>query len=247
MQEGPRTFVSAASMPVKSQNVKPNGPSNRSMDVGEPNVIRFKDTASAAQAAAESAKKAIAAAQAAAHLANMNSHQVTEQINMENWSSNRDVLESQTGDHSVPRDPPVVSQNRSHQSSLPGRLNESSYLSDEEEEEGGSANLVDGRKFHRRHSHNVPPEHSDIKFDDSDGLDSDCNEEIDMEMPSGGINPPPPNRSPPPIPTAHAYQPDDRTTKFASCKQDSVPHLHPKLPDYDALAARFEALKNRKS
>ncbi|XP_012491453.1 uncharacterized protein LOC105803660 [Gossypium raimondii] len=82
-----------------------------------------------------------------------------------------------------------------------------------------------GGKTCRRHSYNhAPAAHSDIKFDESD-----CDEEIEIEdYPVGSTD------LPPPVPSLE--------------KQDSSIHrVHPKLPDYDDLAARFEALKYRKS
>lgn len=85
--------------------------------------------------------------------------------------------------------------------------------------EGTRPTSVESRKVNRRHSYNVPSVHSDIKFDKSD---CDEEEDADMEDASGGTFPPP-ERAPPP-----------------------VPRIHPKLPDYDALSARFEALKYRK-
>lgn len=85
--------------------------------------------------------------------------------------------------------------------------------------EGARPTSVEGRKVNRRHSYNVPSVHSDIKFDESE---SDEEEDVVMEDASGGTFPPP-KRAPPP-----------------------VPRIHPKLPDYDALSARFEALKFRK-
>ncbi|KAK6258118.1 hypothetical protein SCA6_012592 [Theobroma cacao] len=59
--------------------------------------------------------------------------------------------------------------------------------------------------------------------------ESDCDEEIETEDASGSIKRPP-ERSPPPVPSSYD-------------KQDSIHRVHPKLPDYDDLAARFEALK----
>ncbi|XP_071914511.1 uncharacterized protein [Coffea arabica] len=80
----------------------------------------------------------------------------------------------------------------------------------------------------RRHSYTVPPAKSDVKFDESD-----VDEEIEMEKPGQGMNQPPHR----PAPQAPGMQ----------GKQDSFPRVHPRLPDYDTLAARFEALKYRKS
>ncbi|KAA8532047.1 hypothetical protein F0562_006811 [Nyssa sinensis] len=63
-----------------------------------------------------------------------------------------------------------------------------------------------------------------IKFDESS---------CEMEESAGGINVPA-NRPAPQGPSINV-------------KQDLVPHIHPKFPDYDALAARFKALKYHKS
>ncbi|KAI9071382.1 hypothetical protein K1719_046655 [Acacia pycnantha] len=59
---------------------------------------------------------------------------------------------------------------------------------------------------------------------------NDCDEETEMEEEPHGVLPPP-NRRPPPVPSS----------------QDGNARVHPKLPDYDELAARFEALKFKKS
>lgn len=69
---------------------------------------------------------------------------------------------------------------------------------------------------YRRYSYNP----TDIKFDESD-----CEEETQMDDESRGATNQPPDRNPPPVPSSR---------------------VHPKLPDYDTLAARFEALKYKK-
>ncbi|KAK1589163.1 hypothetical protein Q3G72_031121 [Acer saccharum] len=210
--EGPRAFVSASSLPVKNvpvQSVEPNKPTIRSASEREGRGMYFEDTASAAEAAAESAKNAIAAAQAAAN-------QFVQPSSFD---------EIPNASHNNPR-PGALSGNSTdlllshdHQSEAPRRVHYESQSFDRSnhvvEEDG---------KVSRRQSYNAPSAaHSDIKFDESD-----CDEEIEMEEP-----PPPPVRPPPPVPSLG--------------KQDSVHHVHPKLPDYDDLAARFEALKRRKS
>ncbi|GMY11125.1 IST1-like protein [Fagus crenata] len=233
--EGPRSFVSATSLPMKpqpTQPAEPNKPTTRSTSNRENGNMHFEDTASAAEAAAESAKQAIAAAQAAAYLANKNFNQTTEASSLDDKLNDSWVMPNH---HS-----PVNSQNMGHQQKAHGRT----YMSQSfrtthfgsSEEETPTSN-VNGGKVYRRHSYNAPPsrhsynappsEHSDIKFDESD-----CDEEIEMEEPPSGIHPPP-KRPPPPAPSFQD-------------KQDSNLHVHPKLPDYDALAARFEALKYRK-
>ncbi|KAM3757748.1 hypothetical protein ACB098_02G213100 [Castanea mollissima] len=237
--EGPRTFVSATSLPMQpqpTQSAEPNKPTTRSTISGENGNMFFEDTVSAAAAAAESAKKAIAAAQAAAYLANKNFNQATQAPSLDNKlndsSTNHgfgNLYGNSTGfipnHHS-----PANSHNTDHQQEAHGRTYASqsfgaSHFASSEET---PTTNVNGGKGYRRHSYNAPSRHSDIKFDGSD-----CDEEIDMEEPPpSGINPPP-KRPPPPAPSFHD-------------KQDSNFHVHPKLPDYDALSARFEALKYRK-
>lgn len=80
---------------------------------------------------------------------------------------------------------------------------------------------MDSRSMNRRHSYNGPPAVSDtIKFDESD-----CEDEEELDMPSTGTNGPP-----------------DRPAPGVPAQQ----RIHPKLPDYETLAARFEALKHQK-
>lgn len=72
----------------------------------------------------------------------------------------------------------------------------------------------------RRHSYNVRGAHTDIRFDESD-----FEEDTDMEeQPPNGMSQP--------------------ATKVNPGNTSSV---HPKLPDYDSITARFEALKYRKT
>ncbi|XP_059623402.1 uncharacterized protein LOC132266528 [Cornus florida] len=236
--EGPRTFVSASSIPVKStprQSIEPNEPITRRYSGSEGrDTTQFKDTTSAAEAAAQSAKDAIAAAEAAAYLANKDSNQVNQACCFNNTNLNGSCI-NHSG-HSTRifkrNDPPIESQSAGTQSNVLGRMYESRsftgshYLSDDEMTT--QPTNMDPRKVYRRHSYNVPSAHSDIKFDESD-----CEEEFQMEEPSGDVNPPP-NRLAPQVPSVHV-------------QQNSVSRVHPKLPDYDALAARFEALKYRKS
>ncbi|XP_031276051.1 IST1-like protein [Pistacia vera] len=238
--EGPDVFVSTTSLPLKHkppiQPVEPNKPAIRSASNGDRSTMRFEDTTSAAEAAAESAKQAIAAAQAAAHLASKGSKQFTQSSGFDeipNASCNKPGSANLSGNSAGPfmsNYPPVSSENIDHQSKSPGGMFESHsfdrshYLSHEERR---PAHTESGNVY-RRHSYNAPSAHSDIQFDESD-----CDEEIEMEEPPASIYQPP-ERPPPPVPSTLG-------------KQDSVHHVHPKLPDYDDLAARFESLKYRKS
>lgn len=79
---------------------------------------------------------------------------------------------------------------------------------------------TDPRKINRRHSYNVPPAQSHVRYDEYDDDDTE-----ELSQPTRGTNRPP-ERTAPQVP---------------------VRRVHPKLPDYDTLAARFEALKHHKT
>ncbi|PKA66357.1 hypothetical protein AXF42_Ash007054 [Apostasia shenzhenica] len=184
--EGPRTFMSAASFPVKP-NYQPHKEQSEQQNPSgsEGSSMHFKDSASASWAAAESTKLA-PAAQAAAHLPQQNS------------------TESRTKS-----------------------LHSTSSITDH--------NMINNEKIFIKSSSGGCRLNSDIKFDDSDGFESGKEEEEEEEEETAVESSPPLRRSheppfrPPPVPPVN-----------------SVPRVHPKLPDYDALAARFEALKSHK-
>lgn len=202
--EGPRTFVSASSLPVKPVQRRfsePPKPTPRDLDKEEVNVVRYEDPASAAEAAAMSAKKAIEAAEAAAYMANNDPHQIPKAYTSTNSMNN----------HSFGHEFRSQSIGGSH------------YTSNENEI---SPKTNGERGVNRRHSYNMPPVNSGIKFDESD-----CDEEIEMEELNDdgmGAYPPPPNHPAPQVPGS---------------RDKLGPRVHPKLPDYDALTARFDALK----
>ncbi|XP_020573758.1 IST1-like protein [Phalaenopsis equestris] len=214
--EGPRTFISASSFPIKSnlppQNVRLKEPTSSD---GEGSSMHFKDTASAAQAAAESAKKAASAAQAAAFLAQQSSNE-----------SRRNSLNSINS--TVKR--------FSSQS-----FNVSRHMNDEDDD-GDDFN---DKKILRRNSTTGHRFHSDIKFDESDGFDSDSEIEVANEAKHRVENHGPPARLPPNPPKSSAWQGDKAAASNWSA--NSVPHIHPKLPDYEEIAARFEALKSHRT
>lgn len=78
-------------------------------------------------------------------------------------------------------------------------------------------------KFNRRHSYNVPPPHSNVKYDEYDDEEEEDEEEDNMA--------------------------DARTNEAPQRPAPQIParRVHPKLPDYDSIAARFEALKQHKA
>lgn len=214
--------------------------------------MNFEDSKSAAEAAAESAaesaKKAIAAAEVAAYMAMKDYNNEAPRPYVYN-----DRLYN-SGVNFQSTDPAKHAQNMTHRSTTEEKMHRSQSLprSDQVNSEdtlptqemlyGGKdyrrhsyhpntlpTQEVYGGKGYRRHSyHPTSSAHSDIKFDESD-----CDEEIEAEEPPVTFLPP--NRLPPPVPSSSVV------------KKDGSIRVHPKLPDYDELAARFDALKLKKS
>lgn len=90
---------------------------------------------------------------------------------------------------------------------------------------------------------------SDIMFDDSDGLDSDEEENIkingrhNINNNNNGSLPPPPNRPAPMVPCRIVNESESRRTSTSSVGA----RVHPKLPpDYDSFAAHFDSLKSNR-
>ncbi|XP_073293625.1 uncharacterized protein [Primulina huaijiensis] len=254
--EGPVNFASATSLPVKSVS-KQTPETNHTASCEPINVKCFQDLASAAEAAAE---KALAAAEAAADLAyrgaqmtgthknvneaNFNTKSYNSTGNflpnglpasqgLSDWfddqrrsknasdseySRSVSVQDVRTGD-----DARKILRRQSYNCQTSPRSDikfDEADCDDEDIEMENAAIDVDTRKIYRRHSYNVrSTARSDIKFDESDYED----DSEEMDVPTRGYIQPPPNRQAP------------------------VARVHPKLPDYDTLAARFEALKHQKS
>ncbi|ONK79851.1 uncharacterized protein A4U43_C01F10810 [Asparagus officinalis] len=235
--EGPRSFVSASSMSVKptlsqdnmqakesnvsipmkptflQDGVQEKDNNSRPHSGREQSPTQFKDVASAAQAAADSAAQAVsAAAQAAAFLANQNSNHQSNSANSRRQSS--DSTQSSARNNN----PSKIFASQS--------FHRSNFMNDDDDNMD-SVDL-DDKKVLRRNSYADRRIHSNIRFDDSDGLDSD--EEIDSH--------PPPNRPAPVLPRSDQSE-RKSTDSFAA-------RVHPNLPDYDAITARFEALKSNR-
>lgn len=178
---------------------------------------------SAAEAAAESAKEAIAAAQAATYLVNRDFNLATQAPSLDNKLNTSsidhgfDTLSGNATVYFMPNDLSTVNSQNMDDHQL-------THIYDSQWFGRSQATNVNGGNAHRRHSYNTPSVYSDMKFEESDCEESE---------PFSGIFPPP-KQPPPPDPSYHD-------------KQVSAHRVHPKLPDYDTLAARFEALKNRKS
>lgn len=188
----------------------------RYSDIEERNAMQYEDTASAAEAAAESAKKAIAAAGAAAYLANMKSSGFE---NFQNSLSKNLHTQTTYKRHSYNVAPSAYSEDESEYDE---ETEVEDHSNDANRHSNKSPNDKNPKRTHRRHSYNVHPKDTGIKFDESD-----CEDDIEWEEATGGKNLPP-IRPAPEVPSARV---------------DSTHRVHPKLPDYDVLAARFDALK----
>ncbi|KAF9622263.1 hypothetical protein IFM89_030305 [Coptis chinensis] len=221
--EGPRGFVSATSMPLKPV----------SSQCSEPNQSTKRKHESVNSTSLSVSKDRPVNSQDSVH----HSEPPGRGYESRSYESSSNLFMS--------NDPPVNSHVSVHHPDRPERTYESQSF----DRSRALGNEDRNRNFRRHSSYNAPAVHSDIKFDESDGPDSDCNEEIEMETCTGEIRPPP-DRPPPPLPPSHTYQSDKRMEMDNSnlYRRNSLPRVHPKLPDYDALSARFEALKvpNRK-
>ncbi|XP_004287747.1 PREDICTED: uncharacterized protein LOC101305976 [Fragaria vesca subsp. vesca] len=192
----------------------------RTSSGGERGYLQFADSASAAAAAAKSASDAMAAAQVAAFLANKDSNRASanEFKTLSGNSTGQQEQDSPAVD-SYDMDHQYEAERKTHWTESLDRPNSSNN----NVSHGGEANNF----LYRRYSYNAPSENSGIKFDESD-----TDEEIEMEAPPSG-NYHAPKRTPPSVPSA-------------TVRQESLHRVHPKLPDYDTLAARFDALKHHR-
>lgn len=180
--------------------------------------MEFSDTASAAQAAAEFAAKAVSAANSAAQLSKQESSQ-------------------------------------SHQTSFKSTTNRfSSHSFDglnpiENEDSDADSEEVDSRRVLRSNTNvGVGPKrvNSDLKFDDSDGFQSDgfqSDEDMEKVKVSPPCRAPPPKRAPPPLPK-DASEENGKHSEGSKGSGSTGSRVHPKLPDYEELTARYEALRS---
>ena len=181
----------------------------------------YHDTESAAEAAAELAKQAVAAAQVAALLANRrDSSNSNKEFSISSSSSlNHSTRQSETSSYYAAK--PSVA-NRRYSCNNPG-VNEEDYAKTEAEAKG---------TMRRRHTL-PPPATTEVKFDESDYYEEDTEpEEGPLQRRASSL---PPDRAPPQAPQS-----------AESRRDSSGHHVHPKLPDYDELAARFDSIRQSK-
>ncbi|KAK8966127.1 hypothetical protein KSP40_PGU007113 [Platanthera guangdongensis] len=278
--EGPTTFISASSFPIK-RNLPPQNVQMKehALSDSEESTMHFKNTALAAQAAAESAKKAAScAAQAAVFLAQQSSNESRRDSALNSANSSGKKFSSQSFNVSNHDDDTVDFYDRKSmgRSNTTGcRFHDNIKLDESESRRDSAVNSTNssGKRFCSR-SFNVWNHmndgdgdnddvfdlnekkilgrsgttghrfHGDIKFDESDGYDSESEAEVLKESRHGrGGNLGPPMRRPPVPPTISGWE-DGPTARNWST--DSVQHVHPKLPDYEELTARFQALKSQR-
>ncbi|GJM99430.1 hypothetical protein PR202_ga16526 [Eleusine coracana subsp. coracana] len=254
--KGPSSFVEASSMPVKTtlkpHVVQPNpvnfssGYSDDEDDNG--GTVQFKDAASAARAAAESAERAASAARAAADFVSKNSHasdeaedctlsvhestQPHKRQSMSNSSSSSDKGDVDASDE-------LKSLGR--KASSTDSLNRTNHIEDKDTLPVD----LDSRKMRKRNSRATRKVHSEIKFDDSEGLCSETEDENDVEIQSVE-RPAPPTREPfSENRHSEEEEPDNDFPELPKANFHS--RVHPNMPlDYETLTARFEALKSGK-
>ncbi|KAH0900721.1 hypothetical protein HID58_040224 [Brassica napus] len=112
--------------------------------------------------------------------------------------------------------------NRRYSCNNPG-VNEEDYAKTEAEAKG---------TMRRRHTL-PPPATTEVKFDESDYYEEDTEpEEGPLQRRASSL---PPDRAPPQAPQS-----------AESRRDSSGHHVHPKLPDYDELAARFDSIRQSK-
>jgi vacuolar protein sorting-associated protein IST1 len=263
--------------------------------------MQFKDAASAARAAAESAERAASAAKAAADFANKNSHPFDEvedctdsahgyihprkrqSISNSSRSSRKEDTDafdeiklhggkalstgSFSGTNHVQDSAHGYSYPRKRQSmsnSSRSSRKEDTDAFDEIKTHGGKASStgsfsgvnhvedrdnypvdLDTRKTRRRNSRAARKVHSEIKFDDSEGLCSESEDENDVEIQSIERQLPPTRE--PFSENRHSEEegPDNDFPELPKANLQS--RVHPNMPlDYETLTARFEALKTGK-
>ncbi|CAN7108394.1 unnamed protein product [Brassica rapa subsp. narinosa] len=219
--DGPRAFVSASSLPVNRASDDPIDPTKavpRSSSSMSSINTHYHDTESAAEAAAELAKQAVAAAQVAALLANRRDSNSNKEFSVSSSSSlDHSRRQSETSSYYYAK--PSVA-NRRYSCNNPGVNEEEDYAKTEAEAK---------ETMRRRHTL-PPPATSEVKFDESDYYEEDTEpEEGPLQRGASSL---PPDRAPPQAPESR--------------RDSSGHHVHPKLPDYDELAARFDAIRHSK-
>ncbi|RLN35093.1 uncharacterized protein C2845_PM03G05290 [Panicum miliaceum] len=254
--KGPSTFVEASNMPVKTtltphvvQPIPTNFSSRYSDDESDNgDTMQFKDAASAARAAAESAERAASAAKAAADFANKNSHPFDEVEDCkasahESTHPRKRQSMSNSSRSSRKEDTDAFDELKPHggKASSTGSFSGMNHIEDRDNYPVD----LDTKKTRRRNSHSARKVHSEIKFDDSEGLCSESEDENDVEIRSVE-RPLPPTREP--FTENRHSEEEELGNDFSELPKANLhSRVHPNMPlDYETLTARFEALKSGK-
>lgn len=255
--KGPSTFVEASNMPVKTiltpHVLQPN-PVNFSSrysddEYNDRGTMQFKDAASAARAAAESAERAASAAKAAADFANKNNHSFDEDEDCKvsshefTYPRKRQSM-SNSSRSSRKEDADAFDEVKPHggRASSTGSFSGKNHVEDDKDRYPAD---LDSRKTRRRNGRAARKVHSEIKFDDSEGLCSESEDENDVEIQSVE-RPLPPTREP--FSENHHSEDEELDQDFPELPKANLhSRVHPNMPlDYETLTARFEALKSGK-
>lgn len=255
--KGPSTFVEASNMPVKTiltpHVLQPN-PVNFSSrysddEYNDRGTMQFKDAASAARAAAESAERAASAAKAAADFANKNNHSFDEDEDCKvsshefTYPRKRQSM-SNSSRSSRKEDANAFDDVKPHggRASSTGSFSGKNHVEDDKDRYPAD---LDSRKTRRRNGRAARKVHSEIKFDDSEGLCSESEDENDVEIQSVE-RPLPPTREP--FSENHHSEDEELDQDFPELPKANLhSRVHPNMPlDYETLTARFEALKSGK-
>uniref|UniRef100_A0A0A9G6Z4 Uncharacterized protein n=1 Tax=Arundo donax TaxID=35708 RepID=A0A0A9G6Z4_ARUDO len=211
-------------------------------------TMQFKDAASAARAAAESAERAASAAKAAADFVNKNNHAFDEiedcKASAHEFTQPRKRQSmSNSSRSSRKEDADTFDEPKSHggKASSTGSFSGSNHIEDKDTYPVD----LDTRKTRKRNSCAARMVHSEIKFDDSEGLCSETEDENDVEIQS--VERQLPLTREPFSENRHMEEeePDHEFPELPKVNLHS--RVHPNMPlDYETLTARFEALKSGK-
>lgn len=256
--KGPSTFLEASNMPVKNiltpYTVQPD-PVNFSYrcsddEYDDRGTMQFKDAASAARAAAESAERATSAAKAAADFVNNNNnnhpfdededckastHEFTHTLKRQSMSN--------SSRSSLKEDANAFDEQKPHEGKTYSARRFSGKNHVEYDKDGYPADL--DLKTRRRNCRAARKVHSEIKFDDSEGLCSESEGENDVEIQS--VERPLPPKSELFSENRHSED-EEHDQDFPELPKTNLhSRVHPNMPlDYETLTARFEALKSGK-
>jgi hypothetical protein len=212
-------------------------------------TMQFKDAASAARAAAESAERAATAAKAAADFVNKNGHAFdeAEDCKFSAHESTRPCKRhsmSNSSRSSKKEGVDTTSDEREFHRRKAPSTGSSSGSNHMEDRDPHPADL-ETRKMRKRNSRATQRVHSEIKFDDSEGLCSETEDENDTEIQSVE-RPVPPTREP--FSENRHSEEEELNHDFPQLPKANLhSRVHPNMPlDYETLTARFEALKSSK-